>query len=160
MSKQQTIEEMREALAAFERDGKVEGQYTYDANLDWWETSTPCWDFNGTRYRPCPPKPAAPRKPRECWIEEKQPGWLDHSQAYCAESVFVTSPSPECKLIHFREVLPDEPQPIDRTPWVAVGSAVLCDGEHLFHAESRNSARRAVDAHNRAIGLSSKEEEA
>ena len=159
MSKQ-TTEEMKAALDAFERDGSV--QTKRPESKEWVTTDAPVWNFDLCEYRPCPPKPAAPRKPRECVVSfcaskpPKDPwGCAYPTTAYLAHTTGV-------EHVHMREVLvPDaEPQPVDRTPWVAVGSAVLCDGEHLFHAESRNSARRAVDAHNRAIGITSKEEQA
>ena len=149
MSKQ-TTEEIKAALDAFERDKAVEVA-SHDCDT-WIKVYNPDWNFYECRFRPCPPKPES-RKPRECWIEEKQPGWLDHSQAYCAESVFVTSPSPERKLIHFREVMPDEPQ-IARTEWRAEGMQIY-SGPDTFIATACNHLHAAtiVEAHNRAIGI-------
>ena len=149
MSKQ-TTEEIKAALDAFERDKAVEVA-SHDCDT-WIKVYNPDWNFYECRFRPCPPKPES-RKPRALWVNEFPDGSLRASN-YEDESLAIQAgKSLGCPTCKFIEVLPDDPQHLDRTPWVSDGSAVTCDKEHIFHAESRNSARRAVEAHNRAIGI-------
>ena len=163
MSEQQTIEEMREALAAFEREGVVECRHHTAHYLPWVKTETPAWDFVSTEYRPCPPKPAAPRKPREYWINDYGDDlWYRHNTAPMAKSCL----RPGGETLHVREVLlpdepqPDEPQPVDRTPWTRAGSQVFAGTSFVGNAASLREAERVMFAHNCAIGLSSEEGEA
>ena len=161
MSKQQTIEEMREALAAFEREGMVLSRFNDEPGDTWYAACKPNWDFEKYSFRPCPPKPAAPRKPREYWINDYGDDlWYRHNTAPMAKSCL----RPSGETVHVREVLlPDEPQPVDRTPWMlSTDGFGIFDGDGVIitTASTREGAARIVSTHNRAIGLSSEEGEA